>query len=175
MSPSKTAAATLFFALAALPAATPVIGQTVSQTQSQTQSPTPLTEAEVVAISDVPPGIDRALWCASAFYWLAGTAEDSGDHDEAELYDGWSKRLLDLAGEALTEIGTAPEDIEQLVTAYDKVALEQLGSNTAAYDVVTCPDLLEEAAAAAPQDPAPEDPAPEDPETPAETPADPQP
>ncbi len=92
----------------------------------------------------VPPGIDRALWCASAFYWLAGSAEDSGDAEEAELYDGWSKRLLEMSSEALTGIGTPADEIERLIADYDHRTLEQLGTDTAAYDIVSCPDLLGE-------------------------------
>ena len=100
--------------------------------------------AQTSALRDsaVPPGIDRALWCASAFYWLAGSAEDSGDSSEAEIYDGWSSRLLEMAAEAMTSIDLPPEEIERLIAAYDQRALEELGTNTAPYDVAMCPDLL---------------------------------
>jgi len=110
-----------------------------------------LAQAPTLASGPVPPGIDRALWCASAFYWLAGSAEDSGDHDEAELYDGWSTRLLDMAGGALTSIEVTPEEIERLVAEYDQRALAELGTDAAPYDVATCPDLFgdEEASPAA--------------------------
>ena len=90
----------------------------------------------------VSPETDKLLWCASALYWLAGSAEDAGDTAEASLYDRWSKRLLDVAGAALTASGFKPEKIEELVTLYDEAALAQIGLPDAPYDVVTCPELL---------------------------------
>lgn len=92
--------------------------------------------------ADVPPEIDRALWCASALYWLASSAEDAGDTAEAEAYDDWSHQLLDLAGEALFATGLSPEDIDLLIAAYDERALVELGTDTAPYDVITCPSLV---------------------------------
>lgn len=91
---------------------------------------------------DLSPQNDKLLWCASAFYWLAGSAEDSGDTEEAELYDRWSQNLLELAGMSLTIAGLAPETIEKLIADYDQAALEQLASDDPPHDVVTCPELL---------------------------------
>lgn len=90
----------------------------------------------------ISPEIDKTLWCASAFYWLAGSAEDAGDTAEAALYDRWSGRLLDVAGAALTNAGFQPERIEELVTEYDEAALAQIGLPDAPHDVTTCPNLL---------------------------------
>ena len=61
--------------------------------------------AAPVAAQDISADTDKTLWCASAFYWLAGSAEDSGEAEEAEMYDRWSKRLLDVAGAALRSTG----------------------------------------------------------------------
>ena len=100
-----------------------------------------LTPLPVVA-QQLNPSDDKLLWCASAFYWLAGTAEDSGDTEEAALYDRWSQRLLEIAGASLIEAGVLPERIEALIAEYDQAALEQLGLPDAPHDVATCPDLL---------------------------------
>jgi hypothetical protein len=92
---------------------------------------------------EVSPENDKRLWCASAFYWLAGSAEDSGDATEAETYDRWSQKLLEMAGVSLTKAGFVPDRIEELIQTYDQSALSQLGTDQAAYDVATCPKLLE--------------------------------
>jgi hypothetical protein len=91
----------------------------------------------------VPPEVDRVLWCASAFYWLAGSAEDSGDQTEAEMYDRWSQSLLDRAGVSLTARAFPPSRIEELVAEYDERVLAELGSAEPPYDVATCPTLLQ--------------------------------
>ena len=91
----------------------------------------------------ITPDIDRTLWCASAFYWLAASAEDSGSTEEAETYDGWSRRLLDLAGPGLIAAGFTSEKIEDIVVQYDDKVLTQLSTDeTPSYDVVTCPELV---------------------------------
>ena len=101
--------------------------------------------ARPAAAEDVlPPQTDRLLWCASAFYWLAGSAEDAGATKEAETYDRWSQRLLEVAGDALAASGFAPERVEELVSSYDMKVLGELGTDKARYDVVTCPELLGE-------------------------------
>jgi hypothetical protein len=87
---------------------------------------------------------DKHLWCASAFYWLAGSAEDSGDAEEAEMYDRWSKRLLDMAGSTLTSEGLKPEEIEALVASYDEKVLVDLAGTAPPHDIITCPQLLGE-------------------------------
>lgn len=90
----------------------------------------------------VPAEADKLLWCASAFYWLAGTAADAGDNDEAEMYDRWSKRLLEVASISLIGSGFQPDTIEALVTRYDEATLVQLADGSAPHDVATCPELL---------------------------------
>jgi hypothetical protein len=102
----------------------------------------PAAPAPEISTSHTPA--DKHLWCASAFYWLAGSAEDAGDSNEAELYDRWSKRLLDMAGATLTSEGLKPEEIETLVTSYDEKVLVDLAGDAPAYDVTTCPQLLGE-------------------------------
>jgi len=90
----------------------------------------------------VPAEADKLLWCASAFYWLAGTAADAGDTEEAAMYDRWSKRLLEIGSASLISSGFQPDTIEELVTRYDEAALVQLADNTAPHDIATCPALL---------------------------------
>ncbi len=90
----------------------------------------------------VPPHADKILWCASAFYWLAGNAADSGETAESEMYDRWSNRLMEMGSTALVAEGFQPARIEELITSYDEAALVQLADNTASYDVTTCPALL---------------------------------
>jgi hypothetical protein len=92
----------------------------------------------------VAPDTDKHLWCASAFYWLAGSAEDSGDSEEAEMYDRWSKRLLEIASATLTAEGVKPDTIETMVANYDEKALVDLAGTAPPYDVATCPSLLGE-------------------------------
>lgn len=95
-------------------------------------------------LSSLSPESDRLLWCASAFYWLAGSAEDSGETEEAEMYDGWSAELVALAGRELTALGHTPESIESLIAHYDAIALDELGSADARHDIVACADLAAE-------------------------------
>ena len=90
----------------------------------------------------VAPETDKHFWCASAFYWLAGSAEDSGDTEEAEMYDRWSKRLLEIASATLTAEGVKPEGIETMIANYDEKALVDLSGEAPPYDVATCPQLL---------------------------------
>ena len=90
----------------------------------------------------VPPHVDKTLWCASAFYWLAGNAADAGDTAESELYDRWSNRLMELGSAALIVEGFEPDRIEELISSYDEAALVQIADNTAPYDVATCPAML---------------------------------
>ncbi len=100
--------------------------------------------AAVPEISNSVAPADKHLWCASAFYWLAASAEYSGDADEAEMYDRWSKRLLDVAGVTLTTQGLKPEEIETLVASYDEKTLVDLAGDAPPYDIASCPQLLGE-------------------------------
>lgn len=90
----------------------------------------------------VEPQTDKLLWCGSAFYWLAASAEDSGESEEAEMYDRWSKRLLEVGSAALTSAGHTPESVESLITAYDTRALSELAATDSPHDITTCPELL---------------------------------
>jgi hypothetical protein len=94
------------------------------------------------AAQPVPPHADKILWCASAFYWLAGSAADSGETAESEMYDRWSNRLMEMGSTALVAEGFQPERIEELITSYDEAALVQIADDTTPYDVATCPALL---------------------------------
>ena len=107
-----------FIALIVIALATPTLAQTVS------------------------PETDRILWCASAFYWLAGSAGDSGDDEESKMYDRWATRLMEVGSAALFAEGFKPDTIEQMIASYDEKALVELADNTPSYDVMTCPDLL---------------------------------
>jgi hypothetical protein len=100
--------------------------------------------AAPAAAQVVPPHADEVLWCASAFYWLAGSAADSGDTEESRMYDRWSTRLMEVGSAALVAEGFQPDKIEELITRYDEAALVQLADGTAPYDVTTCPKLLRE-------------------------------
>jgi hypothetical protein len=102
---------------------------------------TPAAAAPEITTS-VAPQTDKHLWCASAFYWLAGSAEDSGDAEEAEMYDRWSKRLLEMSSATLTAEGVKPEAIETMIANYDEKALVDLSGEAPPYDVATCPQLL---------------------------------
>lgn len=88
------------------------------------------------------PETDKLLWCGAAFYWLAASAEDAGDTEEAEMYDRWSNRLLDVARAALTSVGYLPEEVDEQISSYDARALAELGTPDAPHDIVTCPELL---------------------------------
>jgi hypothetical protein len=98
--------------------------------------------ATPTAAQPVSPETDKLLWCASAFYWLAGSAADSGDDEESKMYDRWSTRLMEVGSAALMAEGFKPDKIEELIAGYDEAALVQLADNTAPYDVATCPELL---------------------------------
>jgi len=94
--------------------------------------------------TSLAPDTDKHLWCASAFYWLAASAEDSGDSKEAEMYDRWSKRLADVAGAQLTTQGLSPEEVEKITANYDEKVLVDLAGDKPQFDIATCPALLGE-------------------------------
>ena len=107
----------------------------------------------VAADEGVSPAADRLLWCASAFYWLARSADDAGDPVEAELYDNWSQKLLESGAAALVGAGVEPARIEELTASYDNAVLEELGTDKARYDIVSCPELVEAGPRGAPAPP----------------------
>lgn len=100
--------------------------------------------AAAAGAEEIAPETDRMLWCASAFYWLAGSADDAGDAAEAELYDGWSLTLMEKAMAALEAAGSTPDEIEATLAAYIDAALEELDTDEARHDVFACPDLVED-------------------------------
>lgn len=102
-----------------------------------------LLSADAASADEIAPETDRMLWCASAFYWLAGSADDAGDAEEAELYDGWSTALVDEVSAALVASGATPERVEEIIAGYDDVVLDELGTGKARYDVLGCPELVE--------------------------------
>jgi hypothetical protein len=98
--------------------------------------------ATPAAAQTASPETDRVLWCASAFYWLAGSAADSGEDTESKVYDRWANRLMEVGSAALFAEGFQPDTIEQMIATYDQKALVELADNTATYDVTKCPELL---------------------------------
>jgi hypothetical protein len=101
-----------------------------------------LLAASPAAAQPITAADDKLLWCASAFYWLAGSAQDSGDAEESATYDRWSQTLLEIASASLVAAGIQPDRIEALIASYDEATLQQLGRPDAPHDVGTCPDLL---------------------------------
>ena len=100
--------------------------------------------ATPAAAQTASPETDRILWCASAFYWLAGSAADSGDDEESGMYDRWATRLMEVGSAALFAEGFQPDTIEKMIASYDEKTLVELADNKATYDVTACPELLRE-------------------------------
>jgi hypothetical protein len=100
--------------------------------------------AGAASAAEVSPETDKLLWCGSAFFWLAGSADDSGDAAEAELYDGWSMALIEKGAAALEAAGAPPEEIEGAIAQYIDATLEELDTEAARYDVLECPELVEQ-------------------------------
>jgi len=92
----------------------------------------------------ITPEADKAMWCASAFFWLAGSADDAGDVAEAELYDGWAQKLTLSATALLDGAGFEAVRIEEMTGEYDQLVLDELASEKPRYDVATCPELVTE-------------------------------
>jgi hypothetical protein len=95
---------------------------------------------------ELPAGVDRQLWCSSAFYWLAGNAFDSGANAEGRQYEAWSGALMDQGIAALRAAGKDDAEIKTLVEGYDTRVLDQLGTPGAPYDVAACPELVKQGA-----------------------------
>lgn len=86
---------------------------------------------------------DHVFWCASAFFWLAGDADDVGDATDAELYDRWAGELTEtgiaqLKAQNITDSTT----IEGIINAYDNAVLEELGTDKARFPIETCQELV---------------------------------
>jgi hypothetical protein len=87
---------------------------------------------------------DHVLWCASAFFWLAGDASDLGDAADAELYDRWAGELTETGIKMLREQKyTDPDRLQQIIDAYDNTVLEELGTEKARYAIETCQTLVQ--------------------------------
>ena len=95
-----------------------------------------------VGADEIAPETDKLLWCASAFYWLAGSADDAGEAEEAELYDSWYAALVEEGSAALAAAGTTAERVEEIIASYDDLVLGELATDKARYDVLGCPALL---------------------------------
>ena len=96
------------------------------------------------ALAQAPsPEADRTLWCASAFYWLAASAEDAGDAAEAELYDRWSGQLVERVTADLLAAGQSSDAVDALLSDYDEQVLTELGTAEATHDIEACPPLVE--------------------------------
>jgi hypothetical protein len=87
---------------------------------------------------------DKLMWCASAFYWLAGSAGDAGEAIEAELYDGWATELTQDGTTLLTAAGFDVARIQELIGRYDSLVLDELASEKPRYDVAKCQELVTE-------------------------------
>ena len=92
----------------------------------------------------ITPEADKLMWCASAFFWLAGSADDAGDVAEAELYDGWAEKLTQSAAALLGAAGFEAARIEEVTGEYDQLVLDELASEKPRHDVATCPELVKE-------------------------------
>jgi hypothetical protein len=97
--------------------------------------------AEAPAIT---PETDRVMWCASAFFWLAGNAADAGDNQEADLYDGWATKLTESGTTLLNTAGFDLARIQEIIGEYDQLVLDELASESPRYDVAVCPELVAE-------------------------------
>lgn len=87
---------------------------------------------------------DRVMWCASAFFWLAGSADDAGDVAEAELYDGWAGALTERARDLLGAAGFEAAQAEETLAAYDQEVLDEIDAGTPRHDVAACPELVQQ-------------------------------
>jgi hypothetical protein len=92
----------------------------------------------------ITPEADKIMWCASAFFWLAGNAADAGDAEESELYDGWAAQLTDSGSALLNAVGFDLARIQEIIGEYDQLVLEELASEKPRYDVAVCPELVVE-------------------------------
>lgn len=90
----------------------------------------------------VTPEADKVMWCASAFFWLAGSAADAGDAEEAELYDGWANELTESGSALLNASGFDLARIQEIIGEYDQLVLDELASEKPRYDVAVCPELV---------------------------------
>jgi len=92
----------------------------------------------------ITPETDKVMWCASAFFWLASSADDAGDASEAELYDGWATELIERGTALLDADGFDLARIQEIIGEYDQLVLEELAGEQARYDVAACPELVAE-------------------------------
>lgn len=92
----------------------------------------------------ITPQADKVMWCASAFFWLAGSAADAGETEEAELYDGWATELTESGTTLLNASGFDLARIQEIIGEYDQLVLDELAGENARYDVAVCPELVAE-------------------------------
>lgn len=92
----------------------------------------------------ITPQADKVMWCASAFFWLAGSAADAGDAEEAELYDGWAAELTESGTALLAASGFDLARIQEIIGEYDSLVLDELANQSARFDVAICPELVAE-------------------------------
>lgn len=90
----------------------------------------------------ITPETDSVMWCASAFFWLSGNADDAGDVAEAELYDGWATELTERGTTLLAAAGFDMARIQEIIGEYDQLVLDELASSKTRYDVAVCPELM---------------------------------
>ena len=83
----------------------------------------------------------KALWCGSAFTWLARDADDAGDGEGAVLFDAWALRFTGLAATAMQDAGLARGDIDVRIAESDLAVLEEMKSGALSHPIESCPDL----------------------------------
>jgi hypothetical protein len=96
------------------------------------------------AAENLAPPVGMALWCGSAFSWLARDADDMGDPAGAALFDAWAARLTALAVADMLDEGIEEDEIEiRLARSEDEVLLEMQGDEMR-YQIEACPGLVPE-------------------------------
>lgn len=102
-----------------------------------------LTVAAPASAQSITLEADLVLWCGSAFYWLSSDASDAGSDDEADRYLGWSEQLMARGVELLRADKHEDDEIERIVSVYDRSVLAELGTPRARHDITKCPGLVE--------------------------------
>ncbi len=94
-----------------------------------------------VAAGGTPTAAEKALWCGSAFNWLARDADDAADPEQAAVLDAWSRLFTDLAVDALRHAGYRQAAIEAAIATSDHAVLAEMQEKRLRYDVESCPAL----------------------------------
>ncbi len=98
--------------------------------------------ANAATAQEITLEADKILWCGSAFFWLATSADDSGDNREARQYLAWSEQLMARGVALLKADQLDAAAIAHVVEAYDNAVVAELGTEKSRHDVTTCPALV---------------------------------